>query len=116
MGWRASAYVQRCSLEGYSRVKTDFTLDLVRSLTFNEATIFPIAPRYRGSSHERGPQSGLGVRSLHERGITGKGVNVAIIDQHVCLDHPGTKGKSSHIEISSCRMIRKQEACMGRCP
>ena len=31
---------------------------------------------------------GLGVRDLHEQGITGEGVNVAIIDQNLQLDHP----------------------------
>ena len=35
-----------------------------------------------------GKNPGLGVRSLHERGITGKGVNVAIIDQNLLTEHP----------------------------
>lgn len=30
---------------------------------------------------------GLGVRSLHEQGITGKGVGIAIIDQPLLVDH-----------------------------
>jgi hypothetical protein len=35
---------------------------------------------------------GLGVRELHEEGITGKGVTVAIIDQNMILDHPEFQG------------------------
>ena len=40
-----------------------------------------------------GMNPGLGVRDLHAQGITGKGVTVAIIDQHLLLDHPEYKGK-----------------------
>jgi subtilisin family serine protease len=36
---------------------------------------------------ELGKDPGLGVRSLHEQGITGKGVNIAIIDQALVQDH-----------------------------
>jgi hypothetical protein len=36
---------------------------------------------------------GLGVRQLHARGITGKGVNVGIIDQPLSQDHPEFAGK-----------------------
>ena len=37
---------------------------------------------------ESGKNPGLGIRSLHEKGITGKGVNVAIIDQNLITAHP----------------------------
>ena len=36
---------------------------------------------------EWGKCPGLGVRELHERGVTGKGVHVAIIDQPLLMDH-----------------------------
>jgi subtilisin family serine protease len=36
---------------------------------------------------ELGKDPGLGVRALHEQGITGKGVNIAIIDQPLIIDH-----------------------------
>ncbi len=36
---------------------------------------------------ETGKNPGLGIRSLHEKGITGKGVNIAIIDQMLLLEH-----------------------------
>jgi serine protease AprX len=42
---------------------------------------------------EIGKNPGLGVRGLHARGITGKGVNVAIIDQNMQTDHPEFIGK-----------------------
>jgi subtilisin family serine protease len=40
-----------------------------------------------------GMNPGLGVRNLHRQGITGKGVNVAIIDQPLYQDHPEFAGK-----------------------
>jgi hypothetical protein len=36
---------------------------------------------------ELGKDPGLGLRALHEQGITGKGVNIAIIDQPLIIDH-----------------------------
>lgn len=40
-----------------------------------------------------GARKGLGVEALHARGITGKGVSVAIIDDLLCLDHPEFSGR-----------------------
>lgn len=42
---------------------------------------------------ELGKNPGLGIRELHKKGITGKGVNVAIIDQALLLNHREYKGK-----------------------
>ncbi len=42
---------------------------------------------------ETGKNPGLGVRSLHEKGITGKGVNIAIIDQPLLLQHQEYAGQ-----------------------
>lgn len=72
--------------------------DLIASLTFNQQTVWPQSAR---TSPENSPEAilnraknpGLGVRSLHQQGITGKGVNVAIIDQPLYLDHPEFAGK-----------------------
>ena len=36
---------------------------------------------------ELGKDPGLGLRALHERGITGRGVGIAIIDQPLLVDH-----------------------------
>jgi len=40
-----------------------------------------------------GARKGLGVEALHARGITGKGVSVAIIDDLLCVDHPEFSGR-----------------------
>ena len=51
---------------------------------------------------EAGKNPGLGVRSLHEQGITGQGVNVAIIDQNLLLDHPEYAGNVAAYYDSGC--------------
>jgi len=67
---------------------------LIETLWFNESTNWP--EQYRDVAHdilERGMNPGLGIKKLHEQGITGKGINVAIIDQNMVLDHPEFQGK-----------------------
>src|SRR5712691_1557409 len=57
--------------------------ELPGTLWFNQKTIWP-GHLAGGIDPERllidGMNPGLGVRKLHEQGLTGKGVNVAIID------------------------------------
>lgn len=36
---------------------------------------------------ETGKDPGLGIRALHDQGITGRGVNIAIIDQPLIIEH-----------------------------
>ena len=96
----------RPTIEPYQDVRnkdlTEFALDpapdktFVITLVFNESTIWPEA--YKNLAREvleQGKNPGLWIRELHEQGITGKGVNVAIIDQNLvaALDHPEYQGR-----------------------
>ena len=59
---------------------------------FNDRTSWPAPDRMPSGFDwkrimELGKDPGLGVRSLHKRGITGRGVRVAIIDQPLLVDH-----------------------------
>jgi len=59
---------------------------------FNDRTNWPAPDRMPSGFDlkrimELGKDPGLGVRSLHKRGITGRGVRVAIIDQPLLVDH-----------------------------
>lgn len=72
--------------------------NLIATLRFNKKTIWPEAKKLpAGCDPNRiltnAMNPGLGVRKLHRQGITGKGVNVAIIDQPMYLDHPEFAGK-----------------------
>lgn len=42
---------------------------------------------------ETGKDPGLGIRALHEQGITGQGVGIAIIDQTLLVDHIEYEGR-----------------------
>jgi len=59
---------------------------------FDDRTVWP-APNQMPSDFnwqkimELGKNPGLGVRSLHKKGITGRGVRVAILDQPLLVDH-----------------------------
>ncbi len=73
-------------------------LDLANSLndllaaSFDDRTLWPTADKIPASFVpqrilEVGKNPGLGVRSLLARGITGKGVGIAIIDMPLLVDH-----------------------------
>lgn len=51
---------------------------------------------------EEAKNPGLGVRALHEQGVTGEGVNVAIIDQNLLLDHPEYADRVAAYYDSGC--------------
>ncbi len=59
---------------------------------FDDRTIWPAADRLpkdfdRPRIMEMGKNPGLGVRSLHAQGITGRGVGIAIIDNPLLTEH-----------------------------
>ena len=56
--------------------------------TYNTGTAFAGAEDEAAALLEECKDPGLGVRSLQARGITGSGVNVAILDQPLLTDHP----------------------------
>lgn len=51
---------------------------------------------------EVGKNPGLGVKKLHEQGITGKGVSIAIIDQALLVDHEEYKDNLKMYEEIHC--------------
>jgi outer membrane lipoprotein-sorting protein len=70
-------------------VLTNRLADLLRA-DFDQNTRWP-AQLPAGFDHQKimdlGKNPGLKVRELHRRGITGKGVGIAIIDQNLLVDH-----------------------------
>ena len=60
-------------------------------VTFNTDTVWPSEIPYSydySGIMEAGKNPGLGINGLHSKGITGKGVSIAIIDQPLFTDHP----------------------------
>jgi hypothetical protein len=79
-------------------------LDLRASLgdllyaAFDDRTVWPAPDRLpkdfdRPRIVEMGKNPGLGVRSLHQKGITGRGVGIAIIDNPLLTDHQEYAGR-----------------------
>ena len=75
--------------------------DQLRSLSFDQQTVFPETGMPENLTPEQlmeqAMDPGLGVRRLHQQGVTGQGVSVAIIDQgipaHNRENHPEYAGK-----------------------
>jgi serine protease AprX len=77
---------------------------LPATLWFNEKTVWPAAmPVDVKELLASGMNPALGVRKLHQDGLTGKGVNVAIIDQPLFQDHPEFKGKIAAYHDVGCQ-------------
>jgi len=69
----------------------------IASLSFNLETSWPEnLEKEARKILEEAKDPGLGVRRLHQQGITGRGVNVAVIDQPHPYKHPEYKGKFPH--------------------
>lgn len=82
--------------------------DLLPTLTFNQATVWPPTSHMPLDADpaklmEAAKNPGLGVRRLHDQGITGKGVAVAIIDQPLFGDHPEYAGKIAAYHDVGCQ-------------
>jgi len=65
----------------------------IKTFWYNNYTVFEGSEVLAKSILEAGKNPGLGVRSLHARGITGKNVRVAIIDQPTIGEHSEYKEK-----------------------
>lgn len=82
--------------------EAEYYADDIPTYTFNEGTVLKGNEELQRQVLENGKNPGLGVRTLHDAGITGKGVNVAIIDQNLLLDHPEFAGKISAYYDTGC--------------
>lgn len=69
---------------------------------FNKASTFKGSEDIAEAVLENGKNPGLGIRTLHEQGITGEGINVAIIDQNLLLDHQEYKDKIVEYYDTGC--------------
>lgn len=73
------------------------------TLRFESNMVFEGSEELAEQIMEAAKDPGLGVRALHEQGITGEGVNVAIIDQNLLLDHPEYADRVAAYYDSGCQ-------------
>jgi hypothetical protein len=89
-----SADPWQVDLRSRDLTKIDMTVSLADLMyaSFDSKTQWPAADKMPTGFDwqkimELNKDPGLGVRALHEQGITGKGVSIAIIDQTLLVDH-----------------------------
>lgn len=87
------------------------TYEKIAGLTYNKDSKFDKHLADAEQIMEKGKNPGLGIRSLHQQGITGKGVNVAIIDQNLPGKHPEYIGKIIKYKDFGCKQ-RKNRGSM----
>jgi serine protease AprX len=86
-----------------SKLDLSARLGLPATLWFNQKTVWPANMPVATADLLAGAMNpGLGVRKLHQDGLTGKGVNVAIIDQPLYQDHPEFSGKIAVYQDVGC--------------
>ncbi len=88
-------------------------LSVLRKVTFDSRTVWPPAKRLPAGFDPKeilvlGKDPGLGVRALHAKGITGKGVRVAIIDQPLLRGHEEYKGRVASYTAIKCAGVKPQ--------
>lgn len=81
-------------VRGMNLSNQDVPDDILATLSFDPATQWSAADKPLADElMDLGMNPGMGIRGLHALGITGAGVNVAIIDQPMDSNHPEIMGK-----------------------
>lgn len=91
--------------EGYSKEvyeESEYRQEDVEKFTFNQGTVLRGSEELQAQVMENGKNPGLGIRAIHEQGITGKDVTVAVIDQPLLLNHPEFSGKIAAYYDTGC--------------
>ncbi|MEY8522677.1 S8 family serine peptidase [Lachnospiraceae bacterium 38-10] len=79
--------------------------DILSTVTFDTDTVWPekLPEGFLPDQIlETGKDPGLGIRALHEQGITGKGVSIAIVDQALNLEHTEYADNLMSYELLHC--------------
>ena len=99
------------SEENFSNV----SIDVLQTIEFDTETIWPEKEKLPKNFNpekllEESKNPGLGIKELHEQGITGQGVVVAIIDQKLDIGH--SEYKDSIIGYTEYNGAEKEEISM----
>jgi serine protease AprX len=80
--------------QNLSTINRDLGEAIIKTLWFNQSTKWTKEDKQIAQNILKlGLNPGLGIKDLHAKGITGKGITVAIIDQPLVVDHPEFQGK-----------------------
>lgn len=93
-------------LRSYDVSKFDLSQDeRLKDVTFDTKTVWSEklpAGFYPDEILELGKNPGLKIQNLHKQGFTGKGVNIAIVDQALLLEHEEYKDNLMTYELVHC--------------
>lgn len=81
--------------------------------SFSDRVTFQGAEDLAAQVLEQGKNPGLGIRALHEAGITGEGINVAIIDQNLGTDHPEYASRIAAYYDTGCETLEESSSMHG---
>lgn len=85
----------------------------IHTYSFDNTIVFKGSETLATEILEEGKNPGLGIKSLHQQGITGKGVNVAIIDQNMLTDHPEFEDRIIAYYDSGCNQPENEGSYHG---
>ena len=89
-------------VRGCDITQLDLTEEQLLNLTIDKTTVMtPEQKAILEPNMEAGKNPGLGIRQLHEQGLTGKGVNMAIIDQPLGMHQEYADNIIEHYDINS---------------
>jgi hypothetical protein len=94
-------------------IEDSLTYEKIASLIYNHHTKFGKRTTEAEQIIDKCKDPGLGVRALHNQGITGKGVNIAIIDQNLPGKHPEYQGKIIKYKDLGCRQPKNRGSMHG---
>ncbi len=93
-------------IRGFNETKKfnsqEYSVEDIINYSYNNNTILMGSEDIQKEVMEKGLNPGLGIRKLHEQGISGKNITAAIIDQNVLLNHPEFKGKIIEYYDTGC--------------
>lgn len=108
-GDRYSSMDKRYGFSSFDYTQSDFrnlSIGLLATQSFDNRTRWPIKERLPDKFDpaewlEGGKNPGLGVIMLHEEGVTGKGISIAIFDKPINANHDEIREKITYIPVSS---------------
>lgn len=109
--------VVECDLRCSDLTNLDLSdeLEYLKISDFDDYTVWPSADKLPKmydveKIKEYGKDPGLNIRQIHEDGITGKDIGIAIIDQNTLIDHSEYKDNLKHYE--EIHMFSNKDAYM----
>ncbi len=96
LNWNQESFEDARARDLSKRDFSNTSIDAIKMMDFDTETLWPEKEKLPQDFNpkeflEESKNPGLGIRELHEQGIDGRGIVVAIIDQELDINHPEYK-------------------------